>query len=153
MKILFVGGTGFISAAVSRLVLARGWKLFLLNRGQRHPNPPGCRSLAADINRAEEARAALGDLRFDVIVDWVAHTPDVPLWFKSFALVDVAPGESTVKSLLAVVYENGVVQRLNYTRFPGHPRQIFVFFISALSGRRVLSSLMALSSASSWRRV
>jgi nucleoside-diphosphate-sugar epimerase len=75
MKILFVGGTGFISTAVSRLAVARGWELFLLNRGQRHPNPPGCRSLVADINRAEEVRAAMGDMRFDVIVDWVAYAP------------------------------------------------------------------------------
>ena len=76
MKILFVGGTGFISTAVSRLALARGWELFLLNRGQHHPNPPGCRSLVADINRADEVRAALGDTRFDVIVDWVAYAPN-----------------------------------------------------------------------------
>ena len=75
MKVLFVGGTGFISTAVSRLALARGWELFLLNRGQRHSNPPGCKSLVADINRPDEVRAAMGNIRFDVIVDWVAYTP------------------------------------------------------------------------------
>ncbi len=73
MKILFIGGTGFISTAVSRLVVAKGWELFLLNRGQRQPNPPGCRSLVADINQPDQVRAAIGDLRFDVVVDWVAY--------------------------------------------------------------------------------
>ena len=76
MKILFVGGTGFISTAVSRLALAKGWELFLLNRGQHHPNPPGSKSLVADINRPDQARAALGDTKFDVIVDWVAYAPN-----------------------------------------------------------------------------
>jgi len=74
MKVLFIGGTGFISTAVSRLVLERGWELFLLNRGQRQANPPGCESLIADINDPAQVRAALGDLKFDVIVDWVAYT-------------------------------------------------------------------------------
>ena len=75
MKILFVGGTGFISTAVSRLVVAKGWELFLLNRGQRQANPPGCKSLVADINRADDVRAAMGGIKFDVIVDWVAYAP------------------------------------------------------------------------------
>jgi nucleoside-diphosphate-sugar epimerase len=75
MKILFVGGTGFISTAVSRLVMAKGWELFLLNRGQRQSSPPGCKSLVADINRADQVRAAMGDTKFDVIVDWVAYAP------------------------------------------------------------------------------
>ena len=76
MKILFVGGTGFISTAVSRQALAKGWELFLLNRGQHHPNPPGCKSLLADINNAKQVRAAMGGAHFDVIVDWVAYAPN-----------------------------------------------------------------------------
>ena len=35
MKVLFIGGTGFISTAVSRQAIARGWELYLLNRGNR----------------------------------------------------------------------------------------------------------------------
>jgi nucleoside-diphosphate-sugar epimerase len=76
MKILFIGGTGFISTAVSRLAVARGWELFLLNRGQRNSNPPGCQSLVADINRPDDVRAAIGDTRFDVVVNWIAFTPE-----------------------------------------------------------------------------
>ena len=33
MKILFIGGTGLISSACSKLVVKRGMELFLLNRG------------------------------------------------------------------------------------------------------------------------
>ncbi|PWU09750.1 MAG: NAD-dependent dehydratase [Verrucomicrobia bacterium] len=75
MRILFIGGTGFISTAVSRLVVAKGWELFLLNRGQRKSNPPGCRRLVANVQDAQEFRAALGDLHFDVVVDWIAYAP------------------------------------------------------------------------------
>lgn len=75
MKILFLGGTGFISTAVSRLALAKGWELFLLNRGKRHANPEGCQSLVVDIGRPQDVRAAVGDTVFDVIVDWIAYTP------------------------------------------------------------------------------
>jgi nucleoside-diphosphate-sugar epimerase len=74
MKILFIGGTGFISTAVSRQLVALGHELFLLNRGQRGTNPIGAHSLVADINRADDVRAALGGMKFDVIVDWIAYT-------------------------------------------------------------------------------
>ena len=33
MKVLFVGGTGLISSACTRLAVERGVELFLLNRG------------------------------------------------------------------------------------------------------------------------
>jgi len=35
MKVLFVGGTGFISTAVTQLALSRGFQLYHLNRGKR----------------------------------------------------------------------------------------------------------------------
>ncbi|MGB7768105.1 MAG: SDR family oxidoreductase [Verrucomicrobiia bacterium] len=76
MKILFIGGTGKISTTVSRQVLAKGHELFLLNRGLESKNPPGSRSLTADINNLKAARAALRDLQFDVVVDWIAFTPE-----------------------------------------------------------------------------
>jgi nucleoside-diphosphate-sugar epimerase len=75
MKILFVGGTGKISTAVSPQVIEKGHELYLLNRGLQSKNPPGSRSLAADINQPKAARAALRDLQFDVVVDWIAFTP------------------------------------------------------------------------------
>jgi len=75
MRVLFVGGTGFISTAVSRMAVERGIELFHLNRGQRKVEIAGVTSLRADISNAAEARAALGDQHFDVVVDWVAYHP------------------------------------------------------------------------------
>lgn len=76
MKVLFIGGTGFISTAVSRLALARGIELFHVNRGVRNVDMPGVRNLTADVRQAGEAGRVLGDTRFDVVVDWIAYTLD-----------------------------------------------------------------------------
>ena len=75
MKVLFIGGTGFISTAVSRLALARGIDLFHLNRGKRDSDLAGVQSLIADIHQPEQMRQALGEQQFDVVVDWIAYTP------------------------------------------------------------------------------
>jgi len=75
-NILFLGGTGNISRAVSRRVLAEGHRLTLLNRGRRnHDLPEGARFVKADLNRPEDVAEALGKERFDAIVDWIAFTP------------------------------------------------------------------------------
>ena len=76
MKVLFIGGTGIISAAVSRQAIEKGLDLYLLNRGLRGVNPPGSHSLTADTRQSEEVKAALQGLQFDVVVNWVAYTPE-----------------------------------------------------------------------------
>ena len=76
MKVLFLGGTGFISSAVSRLAVANGFDLYLLNRGLRPVEIAGAHRLVADLQKPEEVRAALKDGRFDVVVDWNAYTPE-----------------------------------------------------------------------------
>lgn len=77
MKVLFIGGTGIISSACSRLALQRGMDLYLLNRGTSiRPIPVGAKTLTGDIRDLKSARAALGDLTFDAVVDWVIYTPD-----------------------------------------------------------------------------
>ncbi len=75
MRVLFIGGTGFISAAVSRIAIAEGFELYLLNRGSRVEGVPGSHSLIADIRRPEDVRTALRGLEFDVVVDWIAYAP------------------------------------------------------------------------------
>jgi nucleoside-diphosphate-sugar epimerase len=76
MKVLFIGGTGIISAAVSQQAIAKGLDLYLLNRGLRGVNPPGSRTLTADTRQPEDVKAALAGLQFDVVVNWIAYTPD-----------------------------------------------------------------------------
>jgi nucleoside-diphosphate-sugar epimerase len=76
MKVLFIGGTGIISSACSRLAVARGIELFHLRRGKTsRPVPSQIQILSGDIRDPESARRALGDHRFDAVVDWIAFTP------------------------------------------------------------------------------
>ena len=77
MKVLFIGGTGIISSACSRLAKERGIDLYLLNRGTTSRTvPEGVKILKGDIREAASVRQATGNLMFDVAVDWVAYTPD-----------------------------------------------------------------------------
>ncbi|MBX2999387.1 MAG: SDR family oxidoreductase [Caldilineaceae bacterium] len=77
MKVLFIGGTGIISSACSQLALDRGIDLYLLNRGQSsRPVPAGAKVLHGDIREPESVRQALGDHRFDAVVNWIAFTPE-----------------------------------------------------------------------------
>ncbi len=77
MKVLFVGGSGVISSACSALAVERGLELYLLNRGKSaRPVPDGAHLLRGDIRDPASAAAALKDLEFDVVVNWVAFTPE-----------------------------------------------------------------------------
>jgi nucleoside-diphosphate-sugar epimerase len=76
MKVLFIGGTGVISSACSRLAASRGVELYLLNRGQtERPIPEGARIVRGDIYNRASVERALGDTTFDAVVDWIAFTP------------------------------------------------------------------------------
>jgi nucleoside-diphosphate-sugar epimerase len=83
MKVLFIGGTGTISAAISRRVLELGWELWLLNRGNRSPEswnapagPGKLHQINCDISNEITAEKALAGLDFDVAADFIAYTPD-----------------------------------------------------------------------------
>jgi nucleoside-diphosphate-sugar epimerase len=75
MKILLIGGTGTISTAISRLLLATGHELYLLNRGHRPSLFPEAISLVADISDEQKVVSLIGDLTFDVVADFVAYVP------------------------------------------------------------------------------
>ena len=75
MKVLFIGGTGNISGAVSREALAQGMELYHLNRGQSEPMP-GVYGLHADINNAEQVQKVLDHHQWDAVVNWIAFTPE-----------------------------------------------------------------------------
>ncbi len=77
MKVLFVGGTGTISAGVSPAVIEKGMELYVLNRGrQEELLPMGATHLPADARDPRAVRDALKGLAFDVVVDWLVFTPD-----------------------------------------------------------------------------
>jgi nucleoside-diphosphate-sugar epimerase len=74
MRVLFLGGSGFISTAVSKMAVARGIDLTLLNRGRRPADIAGVQHLTADIHDAASMQAALQNEQFDVVVNWIAYT-------------------------------------------------------------------------------
>ena len=78
LRVLFIGGSGVISSACSRLAIERGIELSVLNRGstELRPLPPDTMVLRGDIRDPASAREALGDREFDAVVDWVAFTPE-----------------------------------------------------------------------------
>jgi nucleoside-diphosphate-sugar epimerase len=76
MRVLFIGGTGFISTAVSKQAIAKGIDLYHLNRGSHPALLPASNRLTADVHQLEDARKVLQDLEFDVVVDWIAYAPE-----------------------------------------------------------------------------
>jgi nucleoside-diphosphate-sugar epimerase len=77
MRVLFIGGTGIISTACTRLAAERGIELTLLTRGRRAVELPiSAKTLYVDIDDAASASQALGETTFDVVVDWIAFTPE-----------------------------------------------------------------------------
>lgn len=77
MKILFIGGTGIISTAVSKLVLNRKDELYILNRGNNNDKlPKGVKFFKGDMNNEEEIKELLKGFFFDVVVQWIAFNPD-----------------------------------------------------------------------------
>jgi len=76
MKVLFVGGTGLISGACTRLAVERGIEVFLLNRGSTPEPARGAALLVADVRDTTATERALAGRRFDVVVDWIAFKPE-----------------------------------------------------------------------------
>jgi nucleoside-diphosphate-sugar epimerase len=76
MKALFIGGTGTISSAISRILLEKGWELYLINRGTRNEAlPVGANILKADINDEENVQKLIEQMDFDVVADFIAFSP------------------------------------------------------------------------------
>ncbi len=76
MKVLFIGGTGNISTASSRLAVEKGIDLYLLNRGKHPADIKGAHYIRADISDPAAAREALASHQFDAVVNWIVFTPD-----------------------------------------------------------------------------
>jgi nucleoside-diphosphate-sugar epimerase len=76
MKALFIGGTGTISAAISRQLTEQGWELYLLNRGSRNQDLRGkVTEIHGDINDEAAAAEKIKDSDFDVVADFIAFNP------------------------------------------------------------------------------
>lgn len=77
MKVLFIGGTGLISTAVTKLAIQKGTDLTLMNRGQRSSQfNDQVKHMICDINDEKAVKDNLKGLYFDAIVEWIAFTVD-----------------------------------------------------------------------------
>lgn len=76
-NILFIGGTGVISAAAAERAVALGHRLTILNRGRStRPVPDGAEILTADVRDASAVRAVLAGREFDAVADFITFTAD-----------------------------------------------------------------------------
>jgi nucleoside-diphosphate-sugar epimerase len=76
-SILYIGGTGTISAACVRRSVARGDEVTVLNRGTaRRPLPDEVEVVQADVRDGDAVRSALQGRQFDVVAEFLAFTPD-----------------------------------------------------------------------------
>ena len=77
MKALFIGGTGTISMPISKLLLKKGWELYLINRGNRN----SCAGLekahfiTVDINDEKAVAQKIEGLHFDTVCDFIGFVP------------------------------------------------------------------------------
>ncbi|WP_282056479.1 NAD-dependent epimerase/dehydratase family protein [Maribacter luteus] len=74
MKVLFIGGTGNISSASSRLAIEKGIDLYHLNRGNSESRIVRAKKILGDITKPEQL-SELEKHDWDVVVNWVAFTP------------------------------------------------------------------------------
>lgn len=78
MKVLFIGGTGNISTSCTRAAIEKGIEVVHLNRGTSADSELSSKvtTLRCDVKNREEMRRVIGNLSFDVVVDWIAFQPE-----------------------------------------------------------------------------
>ncbi|HSV73159.1 MAG TPA: NAD-dependent epimerase/dehydratase family protein [Chthonomonadales bacterium] len=78
MKVLIIGGTGLISTAIARQLLARGDEVTLYNRG-RTPSrvPTGALTIRGDRHDRQRFGEQIRDLpELDAVIDMICYRPD-----------------------------------------------------------------------------
>ena len=78
LKVLFIGGTGEISAACVRRAVDAGMEVSVLNRGTTsvRPLPAEVTPLRADVRDREAVSAAVAGRSFDVVANFLAFVPE-----------------------------------------------------------------------------
>jgi nucleoside-diphosphate-sugar epimerase len=116
MRVLILGGTGFIGPHLVRRLIAHGHQVTIFRRGSGLADvPDGVAVIAGDRNRLQASAKEFGDLRPDVVVDAIAFTEEQAkgLW----------PAFHGIAKRL-VVLSSGDVYRANdllFRRIPGPP--------------------------------
>jgi nucleoside-diphosphate-sugar epimerase len=76
LSVLYIGGTGTISASCVRRSVAAGMSVYVLNRGRNVKHralPDSVTWLQADISDADSVRKALGDLEFGAVANFLSY--------------------------------------------------------------------------------
>lgn len=76
MKVLFIGGTGIISTACSEWAILKGIDLSHYNRGKSFRKVEGVKRITGDIRNVKMTSELLENMNFDVVVDFIAFTPE-----------------------------------------------------------------------------
>jgi nucleoside-diphosphate-sugar epimerase len=85
MNILFIGGTGNLSAVCADLLYRQGHAIFVMNRG-RVPVPDHYTALTADRNDIEQVHRCTEGIKLDAVLNFLGYTPkDLAIDFEVFA--------------------------------------------------------------------
>ncbi|WP_435105926.1 NAD-dependent epimerase/dehydratase family protein [Arhodomonas sp. AD133] len=75
MRVLVIGGSGFVGGEISAEMLRRGHEVTVLHRGKGFASlPEGAREILADRNRLLDRHGDLKVLKPDVVIDVVPYT-------------------------------------------------------------------------------
>ena len=115
MRVLILGGTGFIGPHIVRRLMAHGHEATTFRRGSGLAGlPDGVGVIVGDRNRLEASAKAFGDLRPEVVVDVIAFTEEQAKGLRAFHGI----------AKRTVVLSSGDVYRANdllFRRIPGPP--------------------------------
>jgi len=85
MKLLIIGGSGFVSGTLARTAVQHGHEVSVVTRGQR-PVPEGVRALVADRKTPGALTQAVGGAEWDLVVDCIGYErPDAEQDVEVFA--------------------------------------------------------------------
>ena len=73
MRLLILGGTGFLSSAVTEVCLEAGHEVTVFTRGRR-PVPPGVTALVGDRAEGAEFVQRFADSEYDGVLDCICYT-------------------------------------------------------------------------------
>ncbi|MEV7627792.1 NAD-dependent epimerase/dehydratase family protein [Actinoplanes sp. NPDC089786] len=79
LSVLYLGGTGTISASCVRLSVETGMRVTVVNRGRNDQDrslPDGVETLIADVGDSAALAAAIGDRTFNAVVNFLSYDID-----------------------------------------------------------------------------
>lgn len=73
MKALFIGGTGTISTAITKMLAQMPeWEVYLINRGNRNDIlPDNVKTIVVDVNDEAAVAECIKDMTFDTVCDFI----------------------------------------------------------------------------------